>query len=106
MSTIVTETAHLDAGERAQVDRLLVAEGTEGRGVGTLRDLARKLAAQVAPGKFRARCAAARTGRRVTLRPAADGMTDLTAHLPPSRAPPATPPCRKRSTRCPSTRHP
>ena len=50
VSTIVTETAHLDAGERAQVDRLLAAEGTEGRGVGTLRDLARKLAAQVAPG--------------------------------------------------------
>lgn len=82
VSVIVAETSHLDTGERAEVDRLLAAEGVEGRGVGTLRDLARKLAAQVAPGKFRARCAAARTGRRVTLRPAADGMTDLTAHLP------------------------
>ncbi len=51
-------------------------------GVGKLRDLARSLAAQVAPEKFRARHAAARSGRRVTLRPAADGMTDLIAHLP------------------------
>ena len=82
ISTIVAETAHLDRTERAQVDRLLAADGLDGRGVGKLRDLARKLAAQVAPGKFRARCAAARTGRRVTLRLATDGMTDLTAHLP------------------------
>ncbi|MDQ4116816.1 MAG: 13E12 repeat family protein, partial [Actinomycetota bacterium] len=80
--TLAAETTHLDAAERAEVDRLLAAEGIEGRGVAKLRALARKLAAQVAPGKFRARCAAARTGRRVTLRPAADGMTDLTAHLP------------------------
>lgn len=82
VSTIVGETAHLDRAERAEVDRLLAAHGIAGKGVGTLRALARQLAAQVAPGKFRARCAAARTGRRVTLRLAADGMADLTAHLP------------------------
>ena len=82
ISTIVAETAHLDHTERAQVDRQLAADGLDGRGVGKLRGLARKLAAQVAPGKFRARCAAARTGRRVTLRLGTDGMTDLTAHLP------------------------
>ena len=82
VSIIVAETAHLDAAERAEVDRLLAADGIEGRGAGKLRGLARKLAAQVAPGKFRARCAAARTGRRVTLRLGTDGMTDLTAHLP------------------------
>ncbi|TCK25366.1 HNH endonuclease [Pseudonocardia endophytica] len=82
---IVAETSHLDRTERSEVDRLLRADGVngrDGRGVGKLRELAKRLATQVAPGKFRARCAAARTGRRVTLRPAADGMTDLTAHLP------------------------
>ncbi len=79
---VVTETSHLDAAERARVDQLLATEGLTGRGVGKLRDLTRKLAAQVAPGKFRARCAAARSGRRVTLRLSADGMTDLSAHLP------------------------
>ena len=82
VSAVVAETAHLDRTERTEVDRLLAEHGLDGRGVGKLRELARRLAAQVAPGKFRARCAAARTGRRVTLRPAADGMTDLTAHLP------------------------
>ncbi|TCK20619.1 HNH endonuclease [Pseudonocardia endophytica] len=82
---IVAETSHLDPAERAEVDRLLRADGVDGRdgrGVGKLRELAKRLAAQVAPAKFRARCIAARTGRRVTLRPAADGMTDLTARLP------------------------
>jgi hypothetical protein len=82
VSTVVAETAHLDPAERAEVDRLLAAEHIARRGIGTLRGLARTFAAQVAPGKFRARCAAARTGRRVTLRLGADGMTDLTAHLP------------------------
>ncbi len=82
VSTIIAETAHLDAAERAQVDQQLTTAGIDGKGVGKLRELTRRLAAQVAPGKFRARCAAACTGRRVTLRLAADGMTDLTAHLP------------------------
>ncbi len=79
---VVSGTAHLDRAERARVDRLLAAESLRGRGVGALRELTRRLAAQVAPGRFRARCAAARSGRRVTLRPSSDGMTDLTAHLP------------------------
>ena len=82
VSTVVTATAHLDAAERAEVDRLLAEHDLDRYGVGRLRDKARHLAAQVAPDKFRARCAAARSGRRVTLRPAADGMTDLIAHLP------------------------
>ncbi len=82
VSTVVTATSQLDAAERAEVDRLLAARDIGRLGVGKLRELARSLAAQVAPEKFRARCAAARSGRRVTLRPAADGMTDLIAHLP------------------------
>ena len=82
VSTVVAATSHLDAAERAEVDRLLAAHDLDRLGVGRLRDRTRRLAAQVAPEKFLARCTAARSGRRVTLRPAADGMTDLTAHLP------------------------
>ncbi len=82
VATIVTATADLDTAERAEVDRLLGTRPLERLGVGQIRGLARQLAAQVAPDKFRARCAAARTNRRITLRPAADGMTDLIAHLP------------------------
>ena len=50
VSTLVSEVSHLDADERARVDRLLVEQGLQGRGVGKLRELARRLAAQVAPG--------------------------------------------------------
>ena len=82
VSTVVAATAHLDRAERAEVDHVLAGKEVGHRGVGKLRDLALSLAAQVAPEKFRARCAAARSGRRVTLRPASDGMTDLIAHLP------------------------
>ena len=49
-------------------------------------DLARKLAAEVAPEKFAARCRAARSGRYVSLRPGEDGMAYLTAHLPCEQA--------------------
>ncbi len=79
---MVAATSHLDGAERAELDRLLAAHDLDRFGVGRLRDQTRRLAAQVAPEKFRQRCTAARANRRVTLRPAADGMTDLTAHLP------------------------
>ena len=82
VSTVVGALSHLDAAERAEVDRQLADRDIARLGVGRLRDLARMLAAQVAPDKFVKRCAAARSGRRVTLRPSADGMTDLIAHLP------------------------
>lgn len=82
VSAVVTATEHLDSAERSEVDRRLARHDLTRFGVGRLRDLARRFAAEVAPDKFRARCAAARSGRRVTLRPAADGMTDLIAHLP------------------------
>jgi hypothetical protein len=85
-ATIVAATAHLSPAERAEVDRRLADLRVETLGVRRIHDLARTLAAQVAPQKFTARCRAARTGRRVTLRPAADGMADLTAHLPVEQA--------------------
>ncbi|MDN5914857.1 MAG: DUF222 domain-containing protein [Pseudonocardia sp.] len=81
-ATITTATADLDATERAEVDRRLAEHDIEHMGVGRIRTLARSLAAEVAPDKFAARCRTARDGRRVTLRPAADGMCDLTAHVP------------------------
>jgi hypothetical protein len=85
-ATIVAATAHLSPAERAEVDRRLADLRVETLGVRRIHDLARTLAAEIAPEKFTARCRAARTGRRVTLRPAADGMADLTAHLPVEQA--------------------
>jgi hypothetical protein len=52
-----------------------------------LHDLARKIAAEVAPEKFEARTRRARSGRRVTVRRSSEpGMADLTAHLPVEQA--------------------
>ncbi|GAA3229796.1 HNH endonuclease signature motif containing protein [Pseudonocardia petroleophila] len=85
-ATIVAATAHLSPAERAEVDRGLAERRVETLGVRRIHDLTRSLAAQVAPEKFTARCRAARTGRRVSVRPAADGMADLTAHLPVEEA--------------------
>ncbi|WP_226378446.1 HNH endonuclease [Pseudonocardia oceani] len=85
-ATIVAATAHLSPTERAQVDHALAEQHVDTLGVRRIHDLTRTLAAQVAPEKFAARCRAARTGRRVSVRPAADGMADLTAHLPVAEA--------------------
>ena len=79
--------SHLDADERAEVDERLAAHPIETLGVQRLHDLARKIAAEVAPEKFEARCRRARSGRRVTVRPSSEpGMADLTAHLPVEQA--------------------
>ncbi len=86
VATIVAATAHLDPVERALVDRELGERGVEAVGVRRIGDMARSVAAEVAPEKFAARCRAARTGRRVSVRPAVDGMADLIAHLPVEEA--------------------
>jgi hypothetical protein len=85
-SVIVAATSHLSAAERSVVDARLADLQVETLGVRRIHDLARSLAAEVAPEKFTARCRAARTGRRVTISPAADGMADLRAHLPVEQA--------------------
>ncbi|MHA6779909.1 DUF222 domain-containing protein [Pseudonocardia saturnea] len=85
-ATIVAATAHLSPAERVEVDARLAQLRVETLGIRRIHDLARTLAAQVAPEKVAARCRAARTGRRVSVRPAADGMADLTAHLPVEQA--------------------
>ncbi len=85
-STVVAATSHLSHDERAEVDQRLAAHPIETLGVRKIRDLARMIAAEVAPEKFAARCRAARSGRYVSVRPAADGMAYLTAHLPVEHA--------------------
>lgn len=82
VSIVVAATSHLDAGERAEVDRRLAGHDIARLGVARLRTLVRAIAAEVAPEKFRQRCLAARAGRRVTLRQAPHAMVDLRAHLP------------------------
>ncbi|MBW0102345.1 DUF222 domain-containing protein [Pseudonocardia sp. KRD-291] len=81
-ATITAATGDLDAVERAEVDRRLAAHDIAHLGVGRIRTLVQALAAQVAPERFHARSRTARKARRVSLRPAPDGMTDLIAHLP------------------------
>jgi hypothetical protein len=86
VSLIVAATAHLSPSERAAVDQRLAAHHLETLSVRRIETLARSLAAEIAPEAFAARCRAARTDRRVSVRPAADGMADLTAHLPVEQA--------------------
>ncbi len=85
-SLIVGATAHLSREERAEVDQRLAEHQLDTLSVRKIENLARMVAAEVAPEKFAARCRAARTGRRVTVRPAVDGMANLTAHLPVEEA--------------------
>ncbi|MFP5070515.1 DUF222 domain-containing protein [Pseudonocardia nantongensis] len=82
VAAIVTATADLDTRQRGAVDARLAAHDLPRLGIGRLRDLVRMLVAEIAPQKFRSRVDAARAGRRVTLRPAPDAMTYLTAYLP------------------------
>ncbi|MBP2365686.1 HNH endonuclease signature motif containing protein [Pseudonocardia parietis] len=82
VSAIVTATTDLDHDERATIDARLATHDLPRLGTGRLRDLTRRLVAEIAPQKFTARVDAARAQRRVTLRPAPDAMTYLTAYLP------------------------
>lgn len=86
VTTIVAATAPLDPAGRAAVDAALADQRVETLGVGRVHDLARSLAAAQSPQTFLRACRAARGGRRVGLRPAADGMADLIAHLPVEQA--------------------
>lgn len=85
-AAIAGATDHLDGAERAQVDRRLAEHDLTCLGLGRIRDLARSLAAQVSPRKFHDRARDARTDRRVTVRPAPDGMAYLSAYLPLEQA--------------------
>jgi hypothetical protein len=87
IAVITDAGTHLDPDERAQVDERLAQLRIETLGVQRIHDLARKIAAEVAPEKFADRCRRARSGRRVTVRRSSEpGMADLTAHLPVEQA--------------------
>jgi Domain of unknown function (DUF222) len=82
VTTLTRATRYLDPDERAEADQQLAERHVENLGVRRMADLARKLAAEIAPETFAARARAAKKGRHVSLRPAADGMAYLSALLP------------------------
>lgn len=86
VAAIASATDHLDRAGRTEVDRRLAAHDLTCLGLGRIRDLVRSLAAQTAPQRFRDRALRARAERRVTVRPAPDGMAHLTAYLPLEQA--------------------
>ncbi|MDM7855730.1 HNH endonuclease [Cellulomonas alba] len=81
---LVRETACLPVEVRAEVDRLVCGDVSALAGIGTKRlvALARSHAARLDPASLAARARRAETERSVTLRPAPDTMTYLTALLP------------------------
>lgn len=82
VTAVASEASDLDAVQRTTLDRRLAAHDLPRLGLGRLRDLTRRLVAEIAPETFRARVGHARAQRRVSLRPAPDAMTYLTAYLP------------------------
>ncbi|OLL70978.1 hypothetical protein Ae168Ps1_5481c [Pseudonocardia sp. Ae168_Ps1] len=82
VAAVVSACSDLDRAERAAVDVRLAGHDLTRLGIRRLQDLARRFAAEVVPEKFLARVESARAERRVTLRPAPDAMTFLTAYLP------------------------
>ena len=83
---VAAATAHLDRDERAAVDQRLAGESIERLGARRVHDLTTRLAMEVAPEKAEVKARAARSGRHVRVRLAADGMADLVAHLPAEQA--------------------
>ena len=79
---VVTETSHLDADTRRQVDGQLLAERVADLGPSQAGALARKLAQAADPHGAVRRARHARTDRHVSLRPAPDTMTWFSALLP------------------------
>ncbi|MER5675180.1 DUF222 domain-containing protein, partial [Pseudonocardia alni] len=83
VTAIAVECRDLNTAQRAQVDaRLSAVRDLTRYGIGRLRAMTRRLVAEIAPDRFRARVHAAKAERRVTLRPAPDAMSYLTAYVP------------------------
>ncbi|NED99179.1 HNH endonuclease signature motif containing protein [Phytoactinopolyspora halotolerans] len=78
---VVNETSHLGADERRAVDAQLAGE-LAGLGPKKAAGMARRLAIEADPAAAVARASNARKDRRVSLRPAPDTMTILTALVP------------------------
>ncbi len=79
---VATETSHLDASTRQLVDKELVASGLEAMAPREAARCARRLSYEADPAGSLRRGRTARADRCVTLRPAPDTMTYLTALLP------------------------
>lgn len=81
---LAKETAHLPVEDRAQVDAEICADVTELEGLGTAALVARvrRRAAELDPAAAVARARRAAGDRTVSIRPAPDAMTYVTALLP------------------------
>jgi hypothetical protein len=86
VAAIVNAASWLDADERAQLDAELTTHRITELGLRRVGDLARAIAARIAPDKFAERAHAARRGRYVSVTPAPDGMAWLRALLPAEQA--------------------
>jgi hypothetical protein len=81
-SLVVSETRHLPAPVRRQVDQQMVTAGIAGMGPRRAAACARRLAYQADPHGYLQRGRRERRHRRVGLRPAPDTMAVLTGYLP------------------------
>ena len=79
---VVSQTRHLDPGQRLLVDTQLAAAGIEQLSARRAAALAGKLAYEADRAGYVARGRTARSDRRVSLRPAPDTMSLLTGFLP------------------------
>lgn len=78
---VVKETAGLSRADRSTVDRELAGR-LDGAGDRRIGDLARELSQRLDPGAAVRRASKAESERRVTVRPAPDTMSNVTALLP------------------------
>ena len=81
-SLVVTETRHLDAGTRREVDAKITAAGISQMGPRSAAACARRHAYEADPEGYVQRGRTERKNRRVTLRPAPDTMSVLSGYLP------------------------
>ncbi|WP_176921605.1 HNH endonuclease [Pseudonocardia oroxyli] len=86
VAAIVAAARHLSSDERTELDRRLTTHDLPMLGVRKVADLARTVAAAVAPEAFAERARAARRDRHVAISPAEDGMAVLRALLPMEQA--------------------
>ena len=83
---VVTETRHLDARTRRQVDAELAAAGITGMGYRQAVACARRHAYEADRAGYVARGRTERKHRRVGIRPAPDTMAILSGYLPVEQA--------------------
>ncbi len=81
-SLVVTETRHLDAATRREVDAKITAAGISQMGPRSAAACARRHAYEADPEGYVQRGRTERKNRRVTLRPAPDTMSVLSGYLP------------------------